>query len=83
MGKQLGLKPVFSTPARQPDPRRQRPALECSALYVTPSAPNRWISQLLEDRFFATVPSAGDLKPQRPEDLCGKRVGSIKASGAS
>jgi polar amino acid transport system substrate-binding protein len=84
MGKQLGLKPRFL------DTRfanlilgvnAQRFDVVASALYVTPERAKQvdFLSYLKTGSSLMVL-SAGDFKPQRPEDLCGKRVGSIKGA---
>ena len=81
IGKQMGMTPRFL------DTRfanlilgvnAQRFDLIASALYVTPERTKQvdFVSYLKTGSSLM-VRSASDFKPQRPEDLCGKRVGSI------
>ncbi len=84
LSKQLGLKPRFL------DTRfanlilgvnAQRFDVVASALYVTPERAKQisFISYLKTGSSLMVL-STGDFKPLRPEDLCGKRVGSIKGA---
>jgi polar amino acid transport system substrate-binding protein len=84
IGKQLGLVPRFL------DTRfanlilgvnAQRFDVVASALYVTPER-SRQVDFLsyLKTGSSLMVLTASDFRPQRPEDLCGKRVGSIKGA---
>ena len=59
----------------------QRFDVVASALYVTPERAKQvdFLSYLKTGSSLMVL-SAGDFKPQRPEDLCGKRVGSIKGA---
>jgi polar amino acid transport system substrate-binding protein len=81
MGKQLGLEPRFL------DTRfanlilgvnAQRFDLVASALYVTPERSKQvdFLSYLKTGSSLMVL-STSDFKPGQPEDLCGKRVGSI------
>lgn len=84
MGKQLGLEPRFL------DTRfanlilgvnAQRFDVVASALYVTPERAKQVdFLGYLKTGSSLLVLSSSDFKPQRPEDLCGKRVGSIKGA---
>ncbi|MDN3222111.1 ABC transporter substrate-binding protein [Pseudomonas nunensis] len=84
IGKQLGLAPRFL------DTRfanlilgvnAQRFDLVASALYVTPERAKQvdFLSYLKTGSSLMVL-TASDFRPQRPEDLCGKRVGSIKGA---
>ncbi|MGY2289589.1 ABC transporter substrate-binding protein [Pseudomonas sp. SDO528_S397] len=84
IGKQLGLKPRFV------DTRfanlilgvnAQRFDLIASALYVTPERAKQveFLSYLKTGSALMVLASS-DFKPQQPQDLCGKRVGSIKGA---
>ncbi|AMB84306.1 ABC transporter substrate-binding protein [Pseudomonas agarici] len=84
IGKQLRLEPRFL------DTRfanlilgvnAQRFDVVASALYVTPERAKQvdFISYLKTGSSLMVL-SASDFRPQRPEDLCGKRVGSIKGA---
>jgi polar amino acid transport system substrate-binding protein len=84
IGKQLGLAPRFL------DTRfanlimgvnSQRFDVVASALYVTPERAKQVdFLSYLKTGSSLIVRSSEDFKPQRPEDLCGKRVGSIKGA---
>lgn len=84
IGKQLGLAPRFL------DTRfanlilgvnAQRFDLVASALYVTPERAKQvdFLSYLKTGSSLMVL-TASEFRPQRPEDLCGKRVGSIKGA---
>lgn len=84
LGKQLGLEPRFL------DTRfanlilgvnAQRFDVVASALYVTPERAKQvdFLSYLKTGSSLMVL-SSSDFRPQRPEDLCGKRVGSIKGA---
>lgn len=84
IGKQMRLEPRFL------DTRfanlilgvnAQRFDVIASALYVTPERAKQvdFISYLKTGSSLMVL-SASDFRPQRPEDLCGKRVGSIKGA---
>ncbi|MGY2284939.1 ABC transporter substrate-binding protein [Pseudomonas gingeri] len=84
MGKQLGVTPRFL------DTRfanlilgvnAQRFDVVASALYVTPERARQvdFLSYLKTGSSLMVL-TASDFRPQRPEDLCGKRVGSIKGA---
>ncbi|KPG95954.1 ABC transporter substrate-binding protein [Pseudomonas sp. RIT-PI-q] len=84
IGTQLGLKPRFL------DTRfanlilgvnAQRFDLVASALYVTAERAKQvdFLSYLKTGSSLMVL-TASDFRPQRPEDLCGKRVGSIKGA---
>ncbi|RON44163.1 amino acid ABC transporter substrate-binding protein [Pseudomonas frederiksbergensis] len=84
IGKQLGLAPRFL------DTRfanlilgvnAQRFDLVASALYVTPERSKQvdFLSYLKTGSSLMVL-TASEFRPQRPEDLCGKRVGSIKGA---
>ncbi|KAF1031157.1 MAG: L-cystine-binding protein FliY [Pseudomonas sp.] len=84
IGKQLGLKPRFI------DTRfanlilgvnAQRFDLIASALYVTPERAKQvdFLSYLKTGSSLMVL-TASDFRPKQPEDLCGKRVGSIKGA---
>jgi polar amino acid transport system substrate-binding protein len=84
MSKQLGLAPRFF------DTRfanlilgvnSQRFDVVASALYVTPERAKQVdFLSYLKTGSSLIVRTNEDFKPQRPEDLCGKRVGSIKGA---
>ncbi|HCN65970.1 MAG TPA: amino acid ABC transporter substrate-binding protein [Pseudomonas sp.] len=84
LGQQLGLKPRFL------DTRfanlilgvnAQRFDVVASALYVTPERAKQvdFVSYLKTGSSLMVL-SGSDFKPQQPQDLCGKRVGSIKGA---
>ncbi|MGY2373146.1 ABC transporter substrate-binding protein [Pseudomonas sp. SDO524_S393] len=84
IGKQLHLAPRFL------DTRfanlilgvnAQRFDVVASALYVTPERAKQvdFVSYLKTGSSLMVL-SASDFRPQQPEDLCGKRVGSIKGA---
>lgn len=84
MGKQLGLEPRFldtrfanlilGVNARRFD-------VVASALYVTPERARQvdFLSYLKTGSSLMVL-SSSDFKPQQPQELCGKRVGSIKGA---
>lgn len=84
MGKQLGVAPRFL------DTRfanlvlgvnAQRFDVVASALYVTPERARQVdFLSYLKTGSSLMVRSNGDFQPRTPEDLCGKRVGSIKGA---